>query len=163
MIPHTATLKGSIRTLSPEVQQTVKQRFYALTESIAEGYGAAVSIDYRHEYPVTINDKHQADFLCEVASTVVGEANVVRDADPVMGSEDFAAMLEARPGCYFWVGNSEPAEVSVESAQTPLGDLLVADPCMVHEPTYDFNDKIIPVGASIFVRLVERYLEEVEK
>jgi len=159
VIPQTATIRGSIRALSPEVQQTIYERFHQLTESIAEGFGATVEIVYRKEYPVTMNDGQQTAFACEVAKSIVGEDHATADAPSAMGSEDFAALLEVKPGCYLWLGNSDPVERDNEPVSNdPLGHLEVSDPCMVHEPTYDFNDKIIPVGATLFVRLAEQYL-----
>ncbi len=159
VIPDSAVIRGSIRSLSPEIQKLVYERFHQLTHSIAEGFGATVDIDYRQEYPVTVNDEQQTAFACEVAKSIVGEDHLIPDAPPVMGSEDFAAMLEVKPGCYLWVGNSDPADSQGEtSSNNLLGHLTVNDPCMVHEPTYDFNDKIIPVGATLFVRLAEQYL-----
>ncbi len=108
---------------------------------------------------MTVNDEQQTTFACEVAKSIVGDDQLISDVKPVMGSEDFAAMLEAKPGCYLWVGNSDPGDGQSETPfNNPLGHLGVSDPCMVHEPTYDFNDKIIPVGATLFVRLAEQYL-----
>lgn len=162
VIPNTAVIKGSIRTLSPAVQQMIHDRFHVLTQSIAEGFGATVEIDYRQEYPITINNEQQTTFACDVAKSIVGEDHMITNAYPVMGSEDFAAMLRVTPGCYVWIGNSDIEDVTENNGSdivdNGLGELGVRDACMVHEPTYDFNDKIIPVGATLYVRLAETYL-----
>lgn len=165
VIPTTAVIRGSVRSHCCEVQQLVRDRFCVLSHSIAEGFGAKVEIQYRNESPVTTNDSQCANFACEVASEIVGKSNVIYDAKPVMGSEDFAFMLQQRPGCYVWLGNSDPSDSMGNDARRGLmvpphfGHLDIADPCMVHEPKYDFNDSIIPIGATFLSRLVERYLE----
>ena len=159
VIPSTATIRGTIRTLGRETQDKVENQFHLLAEHIANAFGATVTVDYKREYPVTVNDEQFTAFACDVASSIVGEEQVIRDADPVMGSDDFAAMLEIKAGCYLWLGNTDPdIHSKVKSPNSKNKGLLISDPCMVHEPTYDFNDKIIPIGASLFVGLVEKYL-----
>jgi len=159
VIPDSASIKGSIRTFSPQIQQTIHKRFHALTLSIAEGFGAKVDIEYRQDYPVTINELEPTLIACDIAATIVGEPQVIRDGAPVMGSEDFGHMLREIPGCYLFIGNSDiENEESYDRVGERLSQLEVKDACMVHEPTYDFNDKILPVGATFFTRLVERYL-----
>lgn len=159
VIPSTATIRGTIRTLGRETQDKVENQFRLLAEHIANAFGATVTVDYKREYPVTVNDEQFTAFACDVASSIVGEEQVIRDADPVMGSDDFAAMLEIKAGCYLWLGNTDPdIHSKVKSPNSKNKGLLISDPCMVHEPTYDFNDKIIPIGASLFVGLVEKYL-----
>lgn len=158
VIPNTAVIKGSIRTLSPTAQATVKRLFITLTKSIAEGFGANVNIDYRHAYPVTLNDGEYTRFASKVASSIVGEQNVVSEAQPAMGSEDFAYMLQEKPGCYLWIGNSNADVISDQEACKRSEGVIVDDPCMLHDPTYDFNDSIIPLGAELFVTIAEQYL-----
>ena len=166
VIGSTTVIRGSIRTLSGEAQKLIKNRFLTLTQSLAEGFGVVVEIKYLHETPVTVNDGEQTDFACNVAASIVGEENILRNASPVMGSEDFSFMLQEIPGCYLWIGNTNPPnppdlEAIVKPRCSRILDtdvLEVQDACMVHDPSYDFNDNIIPVGASLFVRLAENYL-----
>lgn len=142
VIPETVTLRGSVRTMSPDVQLIIKERFIALTQKIANAYACDCNINYRHIIPVMINDVEETNFLTKVAKEVVGENHVITAGGPtVMGSDDFAFMSLEKPGCYFFLGNGD-GEGS----------------CLVHEPNYDFNDDILPIGASIFARLVERKL-----
>ena len=161
VLPAAAVIKGSIRSLLPEVQECIKRRFHILTENIAISFGAKASIDYRQEYPITNNDISQTEFASNVIESVVGGANFIRDADPIMGSEDFAYMLNEKPGCYFWIGNSSPkSAIDLEGGVGRDNDLVIPDSCMVHKPNYDFNDSIIPLGAGLFVRLAESYLAD---
>lgn len=166
VIPNSVTLRGTVRTLSAEARQVIKERFYMLTEQLVAGFDASVAINYREAYPTTVNDAAQVEFLCDVAASVVGSDKVISTMKPVMGSEDFAYMLEQKPGCYFYLGNSaktSEADSKRSDAQEAaidygLGHLAIHGACMTHDPHYDFNDDIIPAGASIFVRLVERHL-----
>lgn len=160
VIPNSIVIKGSIRALSKSVQLTVKKRFIELAEHIVKGFDAAVSVDYREAYPVTVNDAHCTEFATGVAAAVVGDDHTIVDAPPVMGSEDFSYMLQEKPGCYLWIGNSDSTN-SVQSGcghDSAFGCLSISDPCMVHEPTYDFNDSIISPGLIFFYALVESYL-----
>ena len=167
VIPESVSIKGSIRTLSAETQQLIHDRFHCLTQQLAAGFGVAVKINYRHSYPATINDKAQTAMACTVAVDIVGEDQILTDIPAGMGSEDFSYMLQEKPGCYLFIGNSDPSgdkEYSgIEKRKLPeqsdlLEQLTIHDACMVHNPSYDFNDAILPVGATFFVRLVERCL-----
>lgn len=142
VLPEVVTLRGSIRTLSDETQATVKQRFYQLTQQVAAAFDTHVDIHYDHATPVLLNDEEQTAIVTQVATSVVG-ADYFQDSLPItgMGSEDFAYLSQARPSCYFLLG-----------AGGGEGG------CLVHQPCYDFNDEIIPVGASVFVRLAEHLL-----
>lgn len=140
VIPEKVTLRGSVRTMCPDVQTIIKERFIELTQQISGAYACDCNINYRHIIPVLINNSEETAFLAEVATEVVGANHVVTAGAPtVMGSDDFAFMSLKRPGCYFLLGNGD-GEGS----------------CLVHEPTYDFNDNILPIGASIFARIIER-------
>lgn len=142
VIPETVTLRGSVRSLSLDVQAIIKERFIELTQQIAGAYACDCNINYRHIIPVMVNDDEETAFLAEVAKEVLGDNHVTTVGGPtVMGSDDFAFMSLEKPGCYFLLGNGD-GEGS----------------CLVHEPKYDFNDDILPIGASIFARLVERKL-----
>ena len=104
-------------------------------------------LDYRRGYPPTINSAAEAEVCREVAGRLVGESNVRGDMQPSMGAEDFSFMLKVKPGCYVWIGNG--------AAENPAGSS-----CMLHNPHYDFNDEIIALGATYWVRLVERVLAD---
>ena len=105
------------------------------------GQTATFTLRYEKRYPPTVNTDAEAEFCAKVAAGVVGAQNVVRDHPPSMGSEDFAWMLQKKPGCYIWIGNG-----GAEGG------------CLLHNPHYDFNDEILPVGASYWVKLVETAL-----
>jgi len=167
IIPETARIKGGIRALSPTVQKIVKERFLTLTKNIAAGFGAIVEIAFTPSYAMTINDPLQSKFACEVAALIVGEENVVRNVSPVMGSEDFAFMLAEKPGCYILIGNTKPQHGSVKGPDENsifsgpgLENISAASNCMLHDPHYDFNDDILPLGATFWVRLAQTYLRE---
>ncbi len=136
VIPQTATLGGTVRSLDPATRDLVEDRMRAIVSGTAAAHGASATLVYDRQVPVTINDPDRATFAAEVAASVVGAANVTDDIPPEMGAEDFAFMLQARPGAYIFLGQGEGANV--------------------HHPEYDFNDEISPVGASYFVQLVEQ-------
>jgi hippurate hydrolase len=135
VIPERVRLIGTARSLDPEVRDLIESRMRAIVEGTAAAFGAAATLDYQRNYPVTVNAAAQADFAARVAADVVGEARVDAGAPPVMGAEDFSFMLNARPGAFVFVGNGETAKL--------------------HHPKYDFNDELIPVGCSYWARLVE--------
>ncbi len=133
VIPQKVQLKGTVRTLDPEVRDLAETRIKALAEGIAASFGATASIDYMRGYPVMVNAPEQTDFAADVARAVAGDC---AEAPLVMGGEDFAFMLEERPGAYILVGNGDTANV--------------------HHPAYDFNDEIIPAGCSWWAEIAER-------
>jgi metal-dependent amidase/aminoacylase/carboxypeptidase family protein len=135
VIPQTATLGGTVRSLSPTVRTRCEARVKAVAESVAAAFGATARMDYARGYPVTRNAPEQAAFMAGVAAEVAGESAVDADAPPLMGAEDFAYMLEKRPGAYILMGNGNTAGV--------------------HHPAYDFNDAAIPYGVSLWARLIE--------
>jgi hippurate hydrolase len=112
-----------------------------MASSIAAAFGARADVRYERRYPATVNTPRETEWATATAEDVAGQHRVARDAEPCMGSEDFAFMLQARPGCYIWAGNG-PTD----------------NERFLHSPHYDFNDDLIPVGASYWVRLVERLL-----
>ncbi|WBL34508.1 M20 family metallopeptidase [Sinirhodobacter sp. HNIBRBA609] len=138
IIPEEGWFCATIRSFHPEVRELAERRFREIVEGHAAAYGVAVEIDYDRGYPPTVNDAAKARFAAEVAREIAGADAVLDDAGREMGAEDFSYMLEARPGAYLFLG-------------TGPGPGL-------HHPAYDFNDEIAPVGASFFVRLVERAL-----
>ena len=135
IIPHDAFLGGTVRTLDKTVQARVVTRMQEICDGMAAAFGVEVNFDFSYGYPPTVNHKSETDFAFSVARDIVGDDNIVDDAKPVMGAEDFAYMLEERPGAYLSLGQGEGASL--------------------HHPEYDFNDEISPVGASYFVKLVE--------
>jgi amidohydrolase len=138
VIPQTAVLGGTARSLVPEVQDIIETRLREVVEGTARLYGATATLTYKRDYPITRNHEKQAGFAADVAAEVVGRERVDTDVAPVMGAEDFSFMLNARPGAFIFVGNGDSANL--------------------HHPRYDFNDEIIPVGTSYWVRLAETAL-----
>lgn len=135
IIPSTAKLTGTVRTLDEEVRNTMEKRLKDLVTGLAKSFGAETKIGFRHGYPVTVNDVEKANFAADVAALVSGEDRVDRNVDPCMGGEDFSFMLQAKPGAYIMVGQGDTAGL--------------------HQDSYDFNDEIIPIGCSYWVKLVE--------
>jgi amidohydrolase len=138
VIPQTAHLRGTARSFVPEVQDLLERRLHEVVEGTARLYGATAKLTYKRDYPVTRNHERETAFAASVAAQVVGGERVDTDVAPVMGAEDFSFMLNARPGAFIFVGNGESAGL--------------------HHPAYDFNDEVIPVGTSYWVKLVETAL-----
>jgi amidohydrolase len=138
VIPQTALLRGTARSLNPKVRDTLETRLHEVVEGTARLYGAKAKLTYKRDYPVTRNHERQTAFAASVAAGVVGDAQVDTNTAPVMGAEDFSFMLEARPGAFIFVGNGASAGL--------------------HHPSYDFNDEVIPLGTSYWVKLVETAL-----
>jgi amidohydrolase len=138
IIPQTARISGTARTLDPAVRDLVEKRLFEVVEGTAKLYGAKAKLTYKRDYPVTRNHVKQTAFAAEVAREIVGNDRVDDNAPPLMGAEDFSYMLEARPGAFIFVGNGDTAGL--------------------HHPSYNFNDDAIPVGASYWVRLAETAL-----
>lgn len=140
VIPDAAVLRGTARAFKPDVQDLIEQRLREICVGIAAAFGAQAKVRYERRYPPLINAEPEAKVCASVMQAMVGAENVLR-VPPVMGSEDFAFMLQAKPGCYVFVGNG-PAEGG----------------CMLHNPRYDFNDEVLPLGASYWANLVEHVL-----
>lgn len=141
VIPETAQMRLSIRALRPDIRALLRQRIIALAEAQASGFGARAEVEYKYGYPLLVNDVEMTRLAKEVARDWLGEEGLVTNMQPLTGSEDFAFWLEHVPGCYLIIGNGD-------------GE----GGCMVHNPGYDFNDQALPIGASYWVKLVERYL-----
>ena len=148
VIPDTATVCGTVRTFDHAVTDLVEARMRAIVEQLPAAFCTSSTLKFHRNYPPTINDPAQAAFARGVLAEFVGDQNVF-EMTPVMGSEDFAFMLMARPGCYVIAGNGDGTH---RESGHGLG------PCQLHNPSYDFNDDLIPVGATYWVRLAERYL-----
>ena len=140
VIPGKATLEGTVRTFNPVVQRLIEQRLQDLCSAVALGFGATATVRYDRNYPATINTEPEARFAADVAQSLVGEKQVVRDMEPSMGSEDFSFMLQARPGAYLRIGQGGEGS------------------CFLHNNRYDFNDDILPLGAALHASLVEQAL-----
>jgi hippurate hydrolase len=138
VIPQRAHLRGTARSLTPEVRDLLERRINEVVSGTAQLYGATARLTYLRDYPVTRNHERQAAFAASVAAQVVGAERVDDAVAPVMGAEDFSFMLEARPGAFIFVGNGDSPGL--------------------HHPAYDFNDEVIPIGTSYWVRLVETAL-----
>jgi len=141
VIPDRAKLGGSVRTFRREVQERVIADIERIAAGTAAAFGCRADVDYRRGYPPTVNASTETDFAIGVAAAVAGSDAVRRDLPPMMGAEDFSFMLEARPGCFMFIGNGDrPGN------------------CMVHNPEYDFNDDILPIGVRYWVELVHASL-----
>jgi amidohydrolase len=141
VIPARATMHGTARAFTPETLRLIGERIARLASSVAAGFGAAAKTEYRVAYLPLINRAAEARSIADVAAALVGEENVMRDGRQLMASEDFSFMLTARPGAFIYIGNGD-------------GD----GSCEVHNPNYDFNDSILPLGAALWVKLVETRL-----
>jgi hippurate hydrolase len=164
--PETAVIKGNVRALSPQVRALIKKRFYEVANHTAQAFGAEVDISYRDIAPSCVNDDQQTSFACDVAASIFGDDHVLRAMPTDMGSEDFAYLLQERPGCYLIIGGAPvpPGEDPLNGKSVEelgLEPLLFKNACMLHKPDYDFNDDIIPHGATLFSRLAEKYLSKV--
>lgn len=141
VIPARATLAGTARTFDPDVRDMIERRIGEVCAAIGEACGARVGLVYERGYPPLVNHEAESQVARQAAAAVVGEPNVHDDFPPLMGAEDFAYMLEAKPGCYIWLGGAGGPS-----------------PYYVHHPRYDFNDEILPIGASYWVQLVQATL-----
>jgi hippurate hydrolase len=143
VVPGNATLVGTVRTFNPQVQDMVERRLHELCSAVALGFGATAVVHYERIYPATVNTAVESAFAADVAESLVGSAQVVRDLDPSMGSEDFAFMLQVKPGAYLRIG---------QGAENGVGS------CVLHNTRYDFNDDILPLGAALHASLVEQFM-----
>ena len=149
VVPDTAFIAGGVRTFDARVTDLVEEKMRRIAQLTAEAHGASAQVKFERYYPATVNDPAQAAFAAAVAAEVVGESNVFGSYEPTMGSEDFAFMLQARPGAYVFIGNGDGAHRLSGHGEGP---------CLLHNPSFDFNDELIPIGATFWVRLTERFL-----
>lgn len=149
IIPDAATMSGTVRTFSLEMEDMIEERMKSLTEHICAGFGARADFNFHRRYPPTINDAIQTDFAAGVIASVLGADNLFNPVEPTMGAEDFSFMLMQRPGCYFFLGNGNG-----EHRDSGHG----TGPCMLHNPSYDFNDELIPLGATIWNAMIKAFL-----
>ncbi len=138
VIPGKATLVGTVRTFTPDIQDMVERRLTELCSAVALGFGATASVHYERIYPATVNTQDEAAFAADVAETLVGADHVVRDMEPSMGAEDFSFMLQVKPGAYLRIGQGGEGS------------------CMLHNSRYDFNDEILPLGSALHASIAEQ-------
>jgi hippurate hydrolase len=143
VIPDEVVLRGTTRAFKTETQDAIEAALRRICEGVASGMGASVAVRYERRYPATVNSEAETTTAAAAAAAVVGEPNVDTALLPTMGSEDFAFMLREKPGCYIFIGNG--------TGEQGAG---------LHNPHYDFNDEILPIGASYWATLVERVLRK---
>jgi len=141
VIPETAMLRGTVRTFRAATQDAIEASIRRMADGICAAHGATAELRYERRYPTTINTAMETDWAADAAADVAGDEQIDRNPIPCMGSEDFAFMLQKKPGSYIWIGNGP-----TEGNRT------------LHNPHYDFNDEVLPIGASYWARLVERLL-----
>jgi amidohydrolase len=152
VIPNEAILRGTVRTFSLEVLDMIETRLREISSGITQMFSMTLDIQFERNYPPLINSVAEAMFCRQVATTVVGESMVIWDTMQTMGAEDFAFMLLHKPGCYIFIGNGQ-----VDSKHRLEGHGL--GPCTLHNPSYDFNDQLIPIGVSYWLQLVQQWFE----
>ena len=150
VVPDAVELTGTVRTFRKDVLDMVEMRMEQLTHSMTQGFGASADFEFVRNYPATVNTPDEAAFARTVMADMLGEENAL-EQEPSMGAEDFAYMLEQRPGAYVFIANGE-------GSHRPEGH--GAGPCTLHNPSYDFNDALIPIGGTFWVRLVERWFAQ---
>jgi hippurate hydrolase len=149
VIPDEAQLVGTVRTFTTGVLDMIETRMKVLAENIGAAFEAEVDFDFKRNYPPLVNHAKETAFAVEVAKSLVGADKVDDKVEPTMGAEDFAFFLQEKPGCYLFIGNGEGDH---RDGGHGLG------PCVLHNASYDFNDNLLPIGASYWVRLAETAL-----
>ncbi|NEX61113.1 M20 aminoacylase family protein [Noviherbaspirillum galbum] len=149
VIPDEATLVGTVRTFTTPVLDLIEERMRNIAEHTAQAFDASIEFQFKRNYPPLINHREETAFALGVMRSIVGADKVDGSVEPTMGAEDFAFMLQEKPGCYVFIGNGEGGH---RDSGHGLG------PCNLHNPSYDFNDELLPIGATYWVRLAEAYL-----
>jgi hippurate hydrolase len=148
VVPDSCEIQGTVRTFTLETLDLIERRMEEVARHTCAAFGAECEFEFRRNYPPTINHDAETAFARQVMTEVVGADNVI-EFEPTMGAEDFSFFLQEKPGCYFLIGNGDGAH---REGGHGLG------PCNLHNPSYDFNDDLIPLGATLWVRLAERWL-----
>ncbi|OYQ38945.1 amidohydrolase [Rhodoferax sp. TH121] len=148
VIPDHCEIQGTVRTFTIEVLDMIEQRMRDLAQHTSAAFGTQCQFEFVRNYPPTINSAKEADFARKVMAEIVGEDKVLAQ-EPTMGAEDFAYMLQAKPGCYSFIANGDGTHREMGHG---------GGPCMLHNPSYDFNDALLPLGATYWVRLAEQWL-----
>ncbi len=151
VIPDDAWLAGTVRTFTTETLDMIESKMAKIAEATAAAFDCAATVTFNRNYPPTINSADETRFAVEVMREVVGGEKVEPRTEPTMGAEDFAFMLQVKPGCYAFLGNGDGGHRDAGHG---------AGPCMLHNASYDFNDELLPVGTTYWVRLAQRYLAE---
>jgi hippurate hydrolase len=149
VIPDDAVLVGTVRSFTSEVLDLIEPRMQAIAEHTAAAFGAGLEFEFKRNYPPLVNHTKETEFCISVLREMVGSDHVDAKVEPTMGAEDFAFMLQERPGCYVFIGNGDGDH---RDSGHGLG------PCNLHNPSYDFNDALLPIGATYWVKLAETYL-----
>ena len=149
VIPDSCELQGTVRTFTLEVLDLIELRMKQIAEHTCAAFDVTCEFEFVRNYPPTINSAKEAEFARKVMASIVGEANV-QVQEPTMGAEDFSYMLQAKPGCYSFIANGDGAHREIGHG---------GGPCTLHNPSYDFNDDLIPLGATYWVRLAEEWLK----
>jgi amidohydrolase len=150
VIPDEAWFGGTVRTFAIETLNLIERRLRALVDGVAAAYECTVLVDFIRNYPPTINDATQTRFAASVMKEVVGSNNVDCTVEPTLGAEDFSFMLLEKPGCYAFLGNGDGEHRTERSGPGP---------CLLHNASYDFNDALLTIGSTYWVRLAERFLQ----
>jgi amidohydrolase len=148
VVPDSCVMEGTVRTFTLELLDLFEQRMREVAEHTCAAFGAECEFEFVRNYPPTINHPAETAFVREVMAEVVGPEGV-EEFEPTMGAEDFSYFLQEKPGCYFLIGNGDGSH---RIGGHGLG------PCMLHNPSYDFNDELIPLGATLWVRLAQKWL-----
>ncbi len=148
VVPDSCEIQGTVRTFTLEVLDLIERRMRQITEATAEAFEVSCEFSFKRNYPPTINHDAESGFARQQLAEMVGAANV-HDFEPTMGAEDFSFFLQKIPGCYFLIGNGDGTH---REGGHGMG------PCMLHNPSYDFNDELIPLGGSMWVRMAEAWL-----
>ncbi len=148
VVPDSCELQGTVRAFRGEVQDLIERRMKHVAEHVCAAHDAQCEFEFRRNYPATVNSAAEAEFARGVMAAIVGPDNVMVQ-EPTMGAEDFAFMLQAKPGAYCFIANGDGRHREMGHG---------AGPCMLHNPSYDFNDDLIPLGATYWVRLAEEWL-----
>ena len=148
VVPESCVIEGTVRTFTLEVLDLIERRMRSIAEHTSAAFEASCEFEFARNYPPTINHASETEFARQVMSELVGADNVL-EFEPTMGAEDFSYYLLEKPGCYFLIGNGDGSH---RDGGHGLG------PCMLHNPSYDFNDELIPLGATLWVNLAEKWL-----
>jgi len=147
VVPDFCEMQGTVRTFSGDALDLIEQRMRRIAKATCEAFDARCDFEFTRKYPPTVNDSRETDFVRKVLGTYFGSDNV-KECEPTLGSEDFSYFLLQKPGCYFVMGNGDGAHRLPDHG---------GGPCVLHNASYDFNDALIPIGGSAWVRLVEAW------
>jgi hippurate hydrolase len=149
IIPDEAIMVGTVRTFQTNVLDMIETRMREIAQNVAAAFNCTITFDFLRSYPPLVNHARETAFAIEVMESLVGKENVISDAAPTMTAEDFSFMLDQKPGCYVFIGNGSGEH------REPLHG---TGPCLLHNPSFDFNDEILPLGINYWVRLTEKFL-----